>query len=131
MNKFISISENQGKICKLREEGYTFTQIAEELGITEKIAMVNYHYAIQKYNGNIPNKNSKLSEAQKNDIVKALEAITNHLRELIKLEDNKLSKLSYNPASLIRICQDMSDMVGGTFDKNEFASLIEKQVNGW
>jgi len=124
------LSKNQIYILALKELGHSFEEIGKELGMTEKMAMVNYRYAIQKYNGTIPNKNSKLTEVQKINIVQALEAITNHLRELTKLNDNEFSELSYNPISLISICQDMSDMVGGTFDKNEFASLMKEQVDG-
>lgn len=120
------LSKNQIYILALKELGHSFEEIGKELGMTEKIAMVNYHYAIQKSNGSIPNKDSKLSDAQKNNIVKALDAITNYLRELTKLNDNEFDKSSYNPTSLIKICQEMSDIVGGTFDKNEFVSLMEK-----
>lgn len=117
------ITKKQQQIITLKNEGYTFHQISKSVGMTPEIAHINYNYAIHKLNGDIPNKNTELNEKQKNNIIEALEVLTNHLRELKKLEKKELDKLSYDPKDLINICQEMSDKVEGNFDKNEFTSL--------
>lgn len=114
------ITEKQKEIISLKNQGYTFEQIGKEIGITEELANVNYHYAMQKINEGIPNKDTELNEEQKQGLSEAIEVIKIHLRELKELDDQELQELSYNPKDLIKICKETADKIGVSFNEAEF-----------
>lgn len=114
------ITEKQKKIISLKNQGYSFEQIGQEVGITAKLANVNYHYAMQKMNEGIPNIDTELNEEQKQVLSEAIEGIKTHLRELKEFDNQELQELSYNPKDLIKICKEMANKIGVSFDEKEF-----------
>lgn len=115
-----SISKKQQLILSLHDDGMSFHEIAEKVGITEKLAKVNYYYAVQKLNGEIPNKDTELTDEQKKSIKIALDVLSENLRELKLLDLQSKDELSYNPNDLINICQEMADKIGVPFNRDEF-----------
>ena len=95
------LSDNQIKILALKELGCSFDEISDELGIAEKLAIENYHYA-----------------KQKNELATVLNSLKNHLRELKKLDEEELRKTPYN--DLVKISKDIAGKIDVSFDENEF-----------
>lgn len=115
-----SISKKQQLILSLHDNGMSFHEIADKVGVTENLAKVNYYYAVQKLNGEIPNKDTELTEEQKKSIKIALDALSENLQELKLLDSQSEDELSYNPNDLINICQEMADKIGVPFNRDEF-----------
>lgn len=115
-----SISKKQQLILSLYDDGMSFQEIAEKEGIPEKIVQINYYYAVQKLNGEIPNKDTELTEEQKKSIKIALDVLSESLQELKLLDSQSKEELSYNPNDLISFCQEMADKIGVPFDKKDF-----------
>ncbi len=112
------LSDNQIKILALKELGCSFDEISDELGIAEKLAIENYHYAKQKFNRTIYDIDSELTEKQKNELATVLNSLKNHLRELKKLDEEELRKTPYN--DLVKISKEIAEKIDVSFDENEF-----------
>lgn len=114
------LSDRQNKILSLKEKGYTFEQIGKEVGMTEEIVRANYYYSKQKITTGIPNKDTVLTEKQKEDIKEAVLALKDYLKELKELNDSTTQENSFDPKDLIHICKEMAEKVGLPFDEGEF-----------
>lgn len=116
------LSDNQIKILALKELGCSFDEISDELGIAEKLAIENYHYAKQKFNRTIYDLDSELTEKQKNELATVLNSLKNHLRELKKLDEEELRKTPYN--DLVKISKDIA---GNRRKRNNSTSILSGQ----